>query len=152
MRCNCGVPPEILVDQHLIAEQVELLMIPGVLVKNNWIYKTKMPDQLVLGTGHMTFWYNKLLYLYKRHEEVKKEVIRRGFKPTDLSIEIDKFPKDFVNDWRPTMRDSQILRGRICERLEAKEKVFWRYSGQYIDLPSIPMYINTIKDSPLHYV
>lgn len=151
-RVNSGVSPTFLADQHLIAEQVELLMIPGALKKRNWTFKSDIPKKLVLGKGHMTFWYNKLLYLHRRHEEVKKEVARRGFKVTDLSFDLDNYPRELLNDWRPTMEDSQLIRIRIAERIKAKNKIFWRYNGNYIDLPDLEHYINALITSPLHYV
>lgn len=152
MRCNSGIHPSLLVDQHLMAEQSEILMIPGVLKKNNWQYKTKMPLKYTLGKGHMTFWNNKLLYLRKRHDEIKKEVARRGFKVTDLCVDIDEYPKDLVNDWRPCIEDSLIVRKRIAEKIIAKENLFWRYEGRYIDSAALTAYINEIINAPLHYV
>jgi deoxyribonuclease (pyrimidine dimer) len=152
MRCNSGIHPSILLDQHLLAEQSEILMIPGVLKRNNWQYKTKMPSIYTLGKGHMTFWNNKLLYLRNRHDEIKKEVHRRGFKVTDLAIDIDEYPRELVNDWRPCMQDSQIVRLRIAEKILAKDKLFWRYEGRYIDFVALESYINQLNTAPLYYV
>jgi deoxyribonuclease (pyrimidine dimer) len=152
MRCNSGIHPSLLVDQHLLAEQSEILMIPGVLKRNNWQYKTKMPAKYTLGTGHMTFWNNKLLYLRKRHDEIKKEVARRGFKVTILCVDIDDYPKNLVNDWRPSIEDSLIVRNRITEKMIVKDKLFWRYEGRYIDSAALNVYINQLINAPLHYV
>ena len=126
MRCNTGVDPKLLTDQWLIAEQVELLMIGGMLKKNKFKVKSKIPNSFKLGTGHMVFWVNKLKYLKRRHEEVKKEVIRRGFKATIRSINLDEFPEEFRNDWKPTLEDSMILRERLIWKLNRKP-IMWRY-------------------------
>ena len=126
MRCNTGVDPKLLTDQWLIAEQVELLMIGGMLKKNKFKVKSEIPDNFKLGTGHMVFWVNKLKYLKRRHEEVKKEVVRRGFKATVRSINLDEFPKEFHNDWKPSLEDSMILRERLIWKLEQKP-IMWRY-------------------------
>jgi deoxyribonuclease (pyrimidine dimer) len=152
MRCNTGVLPSMLLDQHLLAEQVELLMIPGMLKKNSWIIRNKIPANFTLGKGHMTFWYDKLLYLHKRHVEIKKEVARRGFKVTDAELDLKNYPPELVNDWRPSYQDSNIIRERIIEKITAKKNNFWRYERNYLDLENVTKYIEKIKKSPLHYV
>jgi len=131
MRCNCGVNPKYLTDQWLIAEQVELLMIPGMLKKNKNVIKTKIPDKFKLGTGHMVFWCHKLKYLNKRHKAVKAEVKRRGFKAAEREIELDDFPKCFHNDWKPSKEDTDILRERLIWKIEQKPNQ-WRYMSKSI--------------------
>jgi deoxyribonuclease (pyrimidine dimer) len=146
MRCNCGFAPMYLADQHLIAEQCELLMICGMLRKNNYQPKSPIPAQFKLGTGHMLFWVDKLIYLKRRHEAVKEEVGKRGFKITDKEIVLSEFPKKFCNDWQPSMRDSQILRERLVWKIEQKPTI-WRYWRKSI--VNINNYIKTIKTSKL---
>lgn len=133
MRCNTGLNPLYLADQHLIAEQVELLMVTGMLRKNNFQHKSPIPPYFKLGTGHITFWFNKLLYLQKRLQAVKNEVNRRGFKVMDREIDLTGFPQKYINDWSPTLEDSKIVRNRIVEKMLKKEPGFWRYQRSPID-------------------
>jgi deoxyribonuclease (pyrimidine dimer) len=153
MRCNAGINPEILCDQHLIAEQSELLIVDGMLRKYNFQMKAKIPPAMTLNKGHILFWTDKILYLHKRHNEIKNEIINRKFKVTDKEFKLDEYPEHLLNDWRPSNRDSDILKTRIVEKIHAKgDKLFWRYRGKYIDSVSMPNYINTLTTSPLYYV
>lgn len=153
MRCNAGINPEILCDQHLIAEQSELLIVDGMLRKYNFQMKAKIPPAMTLNKGHILFWTDKILYLHKRHIEIKKEIINRKFKVTNKEFKLDEYPEYLLNDWRPSTRDSDILKTRIIEKIHAKgDKLFWRYHGKYIDSANMPNYINTLTTSPLYYV
>jgi deoxyribonuclease (pyrimidine dimer) len=75
VRVNVGVNPLYLADQHLIAESVEITMITGGLRKNNYIIKSDMPSNLVLGKGHINFFKNKIIYLNKRLTAVNQEMV-----------------------------------------------------------------------------
>jgi deoxyribonuclease (pyrimidine dimer) len=149
MRCNCGVNPKYLTDSWLIAEQVELLMIPGMLRRLNYEPKSPIPNKFKMGTGHMLFWVNKIIYLKNRHAEVKKEVARRGFKVTDKSINLSEFPDKYLQDWKPNQDDTNILRERLIWKLNRKPNI-WRYHKQYI--VNIQSTINSIKNSELYFV
>ena len=148
MRCNCGVNPEILADQWVIAESVELLMIGGMLRKNNYQPKSPIPPNFRLGTGHMLFWVNKMKYLKRRHEEVNKEMRRRGFNPTTKEINLEEFPTEYCNDWEPSQRDTDILRERLVWKLNNKPNI-WRYERKYVDIAGI---IDKLNSSELYYV
>jgi deoxyribonuclease (pyrimidine dimer) len=145
MRCNAGINPIYLADQHLIAEQGELMIVIGTLKKNNFINKTPIPPKFKLGTGHITFWYDKLLYLQKRLDALKHEVACRGFKIMDREIELDGVPKKFINDWTPTLEDSKIVRERIVEKMKAKPLGFWRYYSSKIIENSDSFYENLLN-------
>lgn len=149
MRCNCGVEPKYLADQWLIAEQVELLMIPGMLRRLNYKPKSPIPENFKMGTGHMLFWVNKLLYLKNRHVEIKKEVANRGFKVCDSVINLDEFPKEYHNDWTPTINDSIILRDRLIWKLNQKPDI-WRYQSKSIK--NIDVYKKWVYNSKLYFV
>lgn len=114
-RINC-IPVEELHDKHLLAEYRELprvfkLAKPGVTI----------PDEYVLGQGHVKFFYDKLVYLHKRQQQIVDEMKRRGFKP--------KFDPKFLqtmeankhhclyNDWVPTPEAIALNRARIAQRL-----------------------------------
>lgn len=151
MRCNCGVDPKLLTDQWLIAEQVELLMIPGMLRKLNFKINNPIPDHFVMGKGHMTFWFNKLKYLQKRHEIVKEEVRRRGFKATDRTMWLDKFPIELCNSWSPNMSDTLKLRSRLTDKIAAKPTI-WRYNRKLLNSKESSDLIHGIIMSNLFHV
>lgn len=115
-RVNVGIDPRFLSDQHLIAESVEITVITGGLRKNGYEIKSKIPDKLVMGTGYINFFKNKLVYLKRRLESVNEEMRRRGFEP-GTKLELDNFPKELCNDWSPSIEDSMVLRLRIADRL-----------------------------------
>lgn len=153
MRCNAGIEPNVLLDQHLIAEQSELLIVDGMLRKNKFKMKSKIPNEFTLGKGHILFWTDKILYLHKRLIEIKEEIIRRGYKVTDKEFILDDYPDELLNDWRPSNDASEIVKNRIAEKILAKgDKIFWRYCGLYIDSKDIPLYINRLATVPLYYV
>ncbi len=121
MRANVGVPPEILTDQHLIAEYRELLIPAGWQRKRNWeAGKTPIPPTFRLGKGHITFWRDKHLYLAKRHEIVIAEMKRRGFKPNYTYWDLSEIPEALRKDWVASMDDSILIRERIFSRIMDK--------------------------------
>ena len=133
----------------VLAEQVELLMIGGMLRRLNYEPKSPIPKKFKMGTGHMLFWVNKLIYLKRRHEAVKKEVARRGFKVTDKEIDLNEFPKKFHNDWSPTLEDSKILRERLVWKLHNKPHI-WRYCRTPIT--DVSNYVKDIQQGELFEV
>ena len=59
-RINIGVSPNELIGKHLLAEHREIKRIPNCIKKGR--YKMiGIPDKFKLGTGHVKFFYNKLL-------------------------------------------------------------------------------------------
>lgn len=127
MRCNAGVDPSILTDQHLIAEYRELLIPAGQMVKMSWKAKAPIPSKLTLGKGHITFWRDKQLYLKRRHQALVEEMLRRGFQPNLRYWDVEKIPPQFLNDWEATAEDSQIIRERIYDRI-AQKPDWYRYN------------------------
>ena len=110
-RINC-IPVQDLSNQHLIAEYREL---PRVF--NYARADAKIPAQYTLGKGHMTFFFDKLIYLHHRQVQLIYECLERGFdiqftKPVSL----DRFPAILLNDWQPTNRDLALNRTRIIMR------------------------------------
>lgn len=148
-RVNVGVNPKLLTDQWLVAESVEITMITGGLRKNNFQIKSEIPNNYCLGKGHINFFKNKLLYLYRRLAHVNNEMINRGFRPGTHFYDIGDFPKEFHNDWQPNINDSLILRNRLECKIRAKPDQ-WRYNRNKIT--DINSFINDIRNSDLYYV
>nr|MBA4404990.1 endonuclease V [Nanoarchaeum sp.] len=122
------IPPEELTDQHLIAEYNEILMLLGHVKKFPKI--NNQPKEYCLGPGHINFFKNKLLYLKKRHELIKKEMIKRKFKP-NKTIDLTQFNKELINDWEPKEKDFIIIKERLKRKIEQKPS-FYRYYSKNI--------------------
>ena len=119
------IPVSELTDQHLIAEYREITMIPAALTRTlnskSGFIKKKIPDRFTLNTGHVYFFYDKGLYLYNRYDNIVEEMILRGFNP-DLKriFPKDIFPFELFNDWTPTIKEQEIVRSRIKEKIAMK--------------------------------
>lgn len=118
------IEPKELTREHLVAEYREITRLPGNL-KQSLTRKTKafqlteIPSQYTLGKGHVKFFYDKMLFLQKRFEQLVTEMLRRGYKPnfTDSSIFIPENEK-YYNDYSPTENAVKINLERIQERLK----------------------------------
>ena len=118
--------PEKLADQHLIAEYNEILILFGYVRK--YPLKEGIPKHYCLGKGHIKFFKNKLLYLKKRHENLKKEMRRRGFNPLK-KIYLEDFSKKLKNDWEPSKEDFIVIKKRLREKICLKPD-YYRYYGK----------------------
>ena len=74
-----------------------------------------------LGAGHVKFFYDKLLFLRKRHEKIVVELLERNFK---LSFPLGGVGEhlrlghlELWNDYEPTAEALALNRARIAERL-----------------------------------
>ncbi|MGV8150553.1 MAG: pyrimidine dimer DNA glycosylase/endonuclease V [Candidatus Woesearchaeota archaeon] len=127
------IPPKKLADQHLIAEYNEILMLLGYVARHPEIKiingKSEIPKKYILNKGHIKFFKNKLVYLKKRHEEIKKEMKKRQFK-TGVQIDLKKYPKNLHNDWTPKKEDYTIIIERIIWKIRKKPD-YYRYYGRY---------------------
>lgn len=137
MRLNTGVPPAVLLDQHLIAEYRELLIPGGQQIKRNWQPTAPIPPTFRLGKGHITFWRNKHLYLARRHEALVAEMKRRGFTPNLTYWPLNEIPNQFKTDWIPSPADTRLVRERIVERFLAKP-TWYRFWGKPVDPDEYP--------------
>lgn len=136
MRCNL-IPVHFLTDQHLIAEKRELRMIPALLKKRIFSGKhteKDIPKQFTLGPGHMKFFLNKMLYLFKRYDLIVDEMVQRGFN-VDKSLMFEMSYAVLLkmdNDWKPEPQDYEIIIRRLREKLFEKPS-WYRYWGAPID-------------------
>jgi deoxyribonuclease (pyrimidine dimer) len=119
------IKPANLADQHLIAEYDEILMLLGYVRQYPSI--EDLPPNYTLGTGHVRFFKDKLLYLKKRHELIKSEMRKRGFVPA-VTIRLSDFSKASLNDWKPSKPDFAIIRQRLTEKFRKKPD-YYRYYG-----------------------
>jgi deoxyribonuclease (pyrimidine dimer) len=121
------IKPCYLTDQHLVAEYLEILMLVSYARKH--LSFSNISQSYRLGTGHITFFKNKLRYLKKRHEELKSEMRKRGF-TTRKTVDLSYFSKEHLNDWKPTEPDKKLIRKRLIEKIKEKPG-FYRYYGKY---------------------
>lgn len=124
------VPPAELYDQHLIAEWREIKMIPRALQRSlqtrapHDVLKA-IPQAFTLGTGHVTFFYDKGCYLFDRYDQLTEELQRRGFRlnpdaeldPLEVYQHLDL---RFFRNYRPTAEALRIIRQRLAEKIAMK--------------------------------
>jgi len=101
------IPPKKLCRQHLLGEHRELHAIWSILVNNKKGY-SKHPEVLR--------WKGKLKALYLRHEELVKEMLRRGYKhnsPLDKKLAKGKSIQDVF--WQSKKLQIKILKSKNCD-------------------------------------
>ena len=132
------VPPKELMDQHLLAEWRELKMVPASLRRSLRGYSIdeilrRIPPKFTLGRGHVTFFYDKLLYLHRRYDYLVKELIARNFN-LEYTGDFHKFTEDLPDEfsntlWIPNSVDIEVSRNRIKEKIALKPD-WYRYYGK----------------------
>jgi len=120
------INPKSLADQHLVAEYLEIIMLLSHIKKHPEI--KEIPKEYCLGKGHIKFFKNKLLYLKKRHELLKKEMQKRGFK-AEKTINLNIYKKEMRKDWKPKLKDKKIIKERLMQKIKKKPK-WYRYYGE----------------------
>lgn len=117
------INPKHLADQHLIAEYVEILMLIQNIKKYNSL--EDIPLKYCLGKGHMKFFRDKVNYLVKRHELIKKEMKKRGFN-VNKKIDLQGLKKQHLGNWKASERDMKIIKKRLLEKIKLKP-CWYRY-------------------------
>ncbi len=123
------INPKFLADQHLIAEYNEILMLFGYVRKHPHTHFNDIPKNYKLGQGHILFFKNKLRYLKKRFELIKKEMFRRGFSGKK-EINLEGIDKELLNDWKVLGKDKVIIKSRLMEKINLKPS-YYRYYGEH---------------------
>lgn len=124
-RINC-VPVEELTVRHLVAEYRELprafKLIRAAEARGEAPDDPRNPRAYTLGTGHVRFFYDKVLWLLERQRLLVAEMRRRGYQP-----QFDASPEELLPDgcevgrwnyWTPDEAALALSRSRIAERLE----------------------------------
>lgn len=114
-RINIGIDPRLLTNKHLIAEHREIKRIPNCIGSGKAVIKD-IPLSFRLGPGHVKFFYNKLGYLLKRYKSIYNECIRRNYNVQDYSNAWDDIPQELLKDYIPTLKDIEIIKGRLIEK------------------------------------
>lgn len=122
----------LLADQHLMAEYRELPMVAGSL-RRSLKSKNGLPkisDKYILGKGHVSFFYNKGLFLYRRYNAIIEELLKRGYKlDSNRDIDFETFKNNgLYGDWIANNNDLLINVNRINQRLLEKFNFYKYYS------------------------
>lgn len=132
------VSPEELTDQHLMREYQELPRIVGLVRKA--IHKGRKPSDFkiasdyILGSGHVTFFYNKLEFLRKRQLSLIAELLVREYKIVHQEgLDLYDIPNEWKGDYIPTNNGLMLSRERIREKILMKPQ-WYKYKGHPIDI------------------
>ncbi|QZI87634.1 deoxyribonuclease [Vibrio phage 6E35.1a] len=124
-RINC-VPVETLSDKHLLAEYKEISRPFNKVQKRieaDTMSNINVAEHYILGTGHETFFFDKLLYLHTRYVALIEELLHR-----DFNINVEQFEEisDWIvttfehtpywNDWSPRPEDMYLNMARLVKR------------------------------------
>jgi deoxyribonuclease (pyrimidine dimer) len=121
------ISPKNLSDQHLIAEYDEILMLLAYVKR--YPSPDGIPSSYCLGKGHIKFFKDKLLYLKSRHESIKKEMKRRGFRAAKTARL--SFRKELLNTWKPGQKDLDLIKKRLISRIMLKPS-YYRYCRKHM--------------------
>jgi deoxyribonuclease (pyrimidine dimer) len=126
-----------LADQHLFAEWREIKMVPAALRRS---LKTRsvqdiingIPTRYTLNKGHVTFFFDKMKFLYDRYNLLTQELVERDYDLSDVST-FDKFLIDIpdrfcIQEWAPDNEEVKINVERIMQRINEKPD-WYRYYG-----------------------
>lgn len=131
------IDPSFLTDQHLFAEYRELPRI-FTLVREGKAKGTPCP-KYTMGTGHVTFFYDKLNYLFNRYKWIIEELESRGYNlnPVPLDDLANSGTEDnWSNDWIPNFEDFKVNCVRLLEKLEKQKLTFRKTQSGVIQLKS----------------
>jgi len=130
-RINASIQPKELTDKHLLSEIRELPRIFNT-IKSGKAKVKNATNLFKLGSGHVTFFYNKLQYLIDRHKSLIEESNLRNFKTIDYSECYENLPKDLLNNWTPSSDVRDIIKKRISERLSTMKNI--KYNRESITI------------------
>ena len=134
------IPPSNLSDELITAELGELPRIFSLVIKkieNNGEFN--IPKKFSLGKGHVTFFYDKIEYLYDRYLELRTEyMLRKGdwysvshlLKVIKRRLCIKRFKRELYNNHSFTEEEMNILRKRITENIDGYKKPHHYYGKQ----------------------
>jgi hypothetical protein len=134
-RINAGIRVSELSNSMLFSEYREAKRIPNSIKSGKAVVKN-LPKEFKLDTNHVKFFYDKILYLKKRSDELYKECLRRGINAQDYSDCYKDIPIEFYNDWQETTKARELLKERINLRLTESKQVH-RYYNRVVSLNEI---------------
>lgn len=136
-RVNTGVRLYELDNNTLGGENHEILRIPNNVIKaleKGNLNLSDQPKEFKLNKGHMKFFYTRLGYIKKRYKAILREGKRRGYNYTDYSDIFDQIPEKYMNDYKPTQKDRELILNRINDN-RLKKGLGKLYTDKYISKP-----------------
>jgi deoxyribonuclease (pyrimidine dimer) len=126
------VNPKFMLDQHLLAEYREL---PRVF---NFAKEYKdIPKEYCLGSGHIKFFSNKLLFLFYRYIQIFNELIERNFKVTfdieTLKNKLNSIDNTFKKDYIPSEKEIKLSAERLVNKFKEKPNFYKYYKKSISD-------------------
>ena len=134
-RINSAIPVERLTDEHLLAEHREIKRIPALFAKTDKAtLHRRIPKEFCLGTGHVTFFFNKLRFTYMRYKLIHAECVNRSFNVANYSANWFQriYENQYWQDYEPTAKEKMLLRDRIADRIAESSKDCFHYYGKPI--------------------
>lgn len=133
MRCNCGINPKNLTDEHLFAESRELKMLPSLYKRVGIKSISKVPKEFTLGRGHMLFFLYKATYDLQRYTIVLQELKNRGYNVKDESYRWDVYQNcKYLENYTETGKEAEIIKQRITEKIISSPKEYFHYNHKRI--------------------
>lgn len=134
------VDPKMLTDQHLLTEYRELPRIFGnvrvaIAAGKTWQrnYAKNASKDFVLGTGHMVFFYNKLMFLANRQLDIIAECIARDINISYTEgLDYSDIPESWLGNYIPTQQAIKYSKARLDERISEKPD-WYRFWGSSLD-------------------
>lgn len=119
-RINVGIPPQNLIDQHLLAEHREIKRVTNFYSKR--LEKSKfddIPARFSLGKGHVTFFLDKGLYTFERYCMLHQECKNRGFDVKYYGDNWNEYKENrqHFNDYDVKGFDVELIKERIKKRI-----------------------------------
>lgn len=122
-RINADLYPRMLTDQHLVAERTEINFAISS-ARRSYFSKLglRTSTAYTLGAGHVTFFHDKLLYLWRRWEALSEEMRVRNMNPKQEFPweKCEMLPSLMWNDYQASAADQALLKARIRERILKK--------------------------------
>lgn len=137
------IDPVLLTTPWLLAEYREL---PRIInrIASGTPTAGPFPKAYCMGKGHVSFFFNKLHWLYVRHNKLVEEMKRRGFNPNmEMHAAMDKCLKlrpDLCGNWAPAAADHEANLARLQERWPGTELAWLEWLSAVVDRHKIPLY------------
>jgi hypothetical protein len=140
-RINANIPPRLLSDHHLIAEQKEIARLPllfQIRLRND-THDSDIPKFFTLGTGHILFFMNKGKWARERANLLRLEMIERGLEPRihdeDAWAVMTQYD-GFFDGWRKEVYiwgagDNILVINRIIDKMIARVRERKDYGVSY---------------------
>lgn len=139
-RINASIDPKRLTNEHLMAEHREIIRMNATLLQRIMNIRenkpvSKIPDRFCLGQGHVLFFVDKPVYVFRRYRAIYQECINRGLNVQDYSSDWDfkeyfSAQREGVITFKPAGRldyADPLIVERITQRIRESTKPYFHY-------------------------